>query len=264
MPSATEGTRATYASMAQKQQGQQQQPLPPDAPPSTQGKSKPSAAPRDRGGGYQKPPPPSPRQQHHGRKRRGQGEEEDDDVYVVTLLTDAAHERAMSALRRRWFPAHRLKVDAHLTLFHALPGRLLGTLKDDLAAAAGMGGWRGGRAGRTCSGWDGRGVAVHVRGCEGRVGEMRRGLIERWEALGEEGAATAGVLSAQDARRDWKAHYTIMNKEEDPARVEACFRELRDGLGEVRAEVLGLRLWRYDRGWWRQEQDFMFAGGRSQ
>ncbi|KAK8092773.1 hypothetical protein PG999_014360 [Apiospora kogelbergensis] len=268
MPSATEGTRATYASMAQKQQGQQQQPLPPDAPPSIQGKSKSSAAPRDsrprgRGGGYQKPPPPSPRQQHHGRKRRGQGEEDEDDVYVVTLLTDAAHERAMSALRRRWFPAHRLKVDAHLTLFHALPGRLLGTLKDDLAAAAaaeGMGGagGAGGRGGCVPDGTEGGGGPR-------RVGEMRRGLIERWEALGEEGAAaTAGVLSAQDARRDWKAHYTIMNKEEDPARVEACFRELRDGLGEVRAEVLGLRLWRYDRGWWRQEQDFMFAGGRSQ
>lgn len=273
MPSATEGTRATYASMAQKQQGQQQQPLPPDAPPSIQGKSKSSAAPRDsrprgRGGGYQKPPPPSPRQQHHGRKRRGQGEEDEDDVYVVTLLTDAAHERAMSALRRRWFPAHRLKVDAHLTLFHALPGRLLGTLKDDLAAAAaaeGMGGLEGRAGGEDVFRMGRKGVAVHVRGCEGRVGEMRRGLIERWEALGEEGAAaTAGVLSAQDARRDWKAHYTIMNKEEDPARVEACFRELRDGLGEVRAEVLGLRLWRYDRGWWRQEQDFMFAGGRSQ
>ncbi|KAK7972175.1 hypothetical protein PG988_006309 [Apiospora saccharicola] len=193
----------------------------------------------------------------------------------------------MSALRRQWFPAQRLKVDAHMTLFHALPGRLLQTIKRDLAEAAAstqefkvevnlrQDVWRMGR----------KGVAVSVRGrgagldLEGTVGGMRRGLIDRWEEMGETIAVIDGkeqvgdekmhgVLSAQDARRGWKAHYTIMNKEEDPARVEECFHELRgdsSGLGPAvksQGTVLGLRLWRYDRGWWRQEEDFLFTGER--
>lgn len=191
----------------------------------------------------------------------------------------------MSALRRQWFPAHRLKVDAHMTLFHALPGRLLETVKQDLAETAA-------RTERFALEVDLRedvfrmgrkGVAVQVRGpCEGVVGKMRRGLIDRWEQMGEIPSATNGggnntaaseekmhgVLSAQDARRGWKAHYTIMNKEEDPARVDECFNELRGGdssrlePGQARGTVLGLRLWRYDRGWWRQEEDFLFGRGQ--
>ncbi|KAK8024652.1 hypothetical protein PG993_012718 [Apiospora rasikravindrae] len=223
--------------------------------------------------------PSSQQQQHHQiQHTRKEHNAEEEDVYVLTLLTDPVHERAMSDLRRRWFPAQRLKVDAHMTLFHALPGRFLNTIKQDLADTAAKtdkltveagsdGVFRMGR----------KGVAVKVQGCEGVVGKMRRGLIDRWEELcGDEEAAveetpdgpvgggkTHGVLSAQDSRRDWKAHYTIMNKEENSARVEDCFNELRGTLEQTRGTVLGLRLWRYDRGWWRQEEDFLFEGGSS-
>ncbi|KAK8102027.1 hypothetical protein PG984_015173 [Apiospora sp. TS-2023a] len=240
-----------------------------------------------------------PNNNNHRKEAAAHHQEEEEDVYVLTLLTDPSHERAMSALRRQWFPAHRLKVDAHMTLFHALPGHLLETMKRDLADAAAntqefkvevdlrQDVWRMGR----------KGVAVSVRGAqldlEGVVGGMRRGLIDRWKEMGEDentttaAAASAdgseknivvahgrekeekthGVLSAQDSRRGWKAHYTIMNKEEDPARVEECFHELRggsSGLRPARSEgaVMGLRLWRYDRGWWRQEEDFLFSGGK--
>ncbi|KAK7906598.1 hypothetical protein PG985_016335 [Apiospora marii] len=240
---------------------------------------------------YYQTPRPS-QQPHHGRKKGQHNkheeatQQEEDDVYVLTLLTDPAHEQAMSALRRQWFPARRLKVDAHMTLFHALPGRLLETIKRDLGATAARtekfpvevdlreDAFRMGR----------KGVAVQVRGpCEGIVGNMRRGLIDRWEQMGETASAingsenmvaseeekTHGVLSVQDVRRGWKAHYTIMNKEDDPARVEECFNELRGGVndhlgpGQAKGTVLGLRLWRYDRGWWRQEEDFLFSGGSS-
>ncbi|KAK8876835.1 hypothetical protein PGQ11_001781 [Apiospora arundinis] len=308
-PTAPSTTRATYSSMAEKaEQGVQPSPpknASPSAPASggTSNNKASSSAPHHPqrrggggGGGYQKPPPSRHRHQHqqqHGPKKQG-GEEEEEQVYVLTLLTDPAHERAMSALRRRWFPAHRLKVaNAHMTLFHALPGRLLDTIKRDLAATAtSMEGFEieAGRGDVFRMGW--KGVAVHVRGCEERVGKMRRGLIERWEVLGEReeeagvdgadpvmfeqgegkhhGASGGGegkmegVLSEQDARRGWKAHYTIMNKEEDREKVDECFDELRRGFETTRATVLGLRLWRYDRGWWRQEQDFVFGGENSQ
>lgn len=289
-------TKSTTTTPSQPDRHPQQQP-----PPQQQHRG---GRGRGRGGGrgshtstyYQTPPPSHQPQNQHPRQARRDWQHSnreqaahEEDVYVLTLLTDPAHERAMSALRRQWFPARWLKVDAHMTLFHALPGQFLDTIKKDLAETAARTQefavevdlredvWRMGR----------KGVAVQVRGpCEGMVGKMRRWLIDRWEQMGEETAATTdyqgnganggegkthGVLSAQDARRRWKAHYTIMNKEEDPARVEECFNDLRgggrgsSGLGLARSgTVLGLRLWRYDRGWWRQEEDFLFGGGNSQ
>ncbi|KAK8071499.1 hypothetical protein PG997_011702 [Apiospora hydei] len=293
MPSALEpagSTPVTYASMAKSSGGVKRQEQSPSSTPTSHGRhpnntssSQPNqqtpqhqrrGGDRGRGGhaAYYQTPSSQRQQQQHS--RRGHNEEED--VYVLTLLTDPAHERAMSALRRRWFPAQRLKVDAHMTLFHALPGRLLSTIKQDLADTAANFEKLAVEAGRVGVFRMGRkGVAVKVQGCEEMVGQLRRGLIENWEELGgdenaaaeeygkQHGAKTHGVLSAQDARRDWRAHYTIMNKEEDAAKVEECFEELRGGLEQTRGIVLGLRLWRYDRGWWRQEEDFLFGGDSS-
>ncbi|WP_354670644.1 2'-5' RNA ligase family protein, partial [Amycolatopsis solani] len=59
---------------------------------------------------------------------------------VVTLAVDGSAQSAWNALRRRWFPPERLVVDAHLTLFHALPGEHLAAVLADsaeVAAAAG-------------------------------------------------------------------------------------------------------------------------------
>ncbi|KAK6839239.1 hypothetical protein PG987_005105 [Apiospora arundinis] len=189
-PTAPSTTRATYSSMAKKaEQGAQPSPpknASPSAPTSggTSNNKASSSAPHHPqrrsgggGGGYQKPPPSRHRHQHqqqHGPKKQGVGEEAEQ-VYVLTLLTDPAHERAMSALRRRWFPAHRLKVEnAHMTLFHALPGRLLDTIKRDLAATAtSMEGFEieAGRGGCVSDGAEGgRGARAGVRG-EGRQNE---------------------------------------------------------------------------------------------
>ncbi|KAK7947157.1 uncharacterized protein PG986_011478 [Apiospora aurea] len=283
MPSALEpadNTPVTYASMAKSKRGvkrQEQQPLytdgSPSSTPASHGRntnntssSQPSQQTpqhQRRGGGrgrgghaayYQRPSSQRQQRQH---SRKGHTEEEED-VYVLTLLTDPAHERAMSALRRRWFPAQRLKVDAHMTLFHALPGRLLSEIKRDLAATAANSETLAVEAGREGVFRMGRkGVAIKVQGYEGMIGGGGEAGRICW------GEKTNGVLSAQDARRDWMAHYTIMNKEEDAARVEECFNELRGGLEQTRGTVLGLRLWRYDRGWWRQEEDFLFGSGSS-
>lgn len=50
-----------------------------------------------------------------------------------------------------------------------------------------------------------------------------------------------------------------MNKEADKAKVEQCLRQLREAWNGSRGTVLGLRLWRYDRGCWRKREDFLFA-----
>ncbi|KAK8073170.1 hypothetical protein PG994_004069 [Apiospora phragmitis] len=268
-------TPATYASMVSNKRGgsqQQQQPvhtgtssLLPSLPHGTGSNKNNTSSSRQhqhtqqqrrgRGGGgghaayYQRPSPPRQQQQQ---QRQGQ-----DDTKKVGPR--ACHVGAAGAL----VPPRWLKVDAHMTLFHALPGRFLVEMKQDLGETAAKTGkfavdvgsegvFRMGR----------KGVAVKARlgsgGGEGAVGQMRRGLIDRWEAMGDEGEGeeagaagagagaddgkehmstaekTHGVLSAQDARRDWKAHYTIMNKEEDSARVEECFDELRGSLEQTR------------------------------
>ncbi|KAF4965534.1 hypothetical protein FZEAL_10748, partial [Fusarium zealandicum] len=61
---------------------------------------------------------------------------EEEDHYILSLLTDVAHHKRMTALRAQWFPTHMLKVDAHVTLFQALPGSKLLEVKKDIAAVA--------------------------------------------------------------------------------------------------------------------------------
>ena len=46
---------------------------------------------------------------------------EDAPVYVLTLLTDNAHHESMNQLRQAYFPPKLNKLEAHITLFHALP-----------------------------------------------------------------------------------------------------------------------------------------------
>ena len=41
---------------------------------------------------------------------------------ILTLLLDDASQRWFDGLRRRYFPAGRTQVGAHVTMFHALPG----------------------------------------------------------------------------------------------------------------------------------------------
>lgn len=80
------------------------------------------------------------------------------------------------------------------------------------------------------------------------AGEIHERLREKW----------AGFLSKQD--QSFRAHYTVQNKvEKDNAErtlqeVRGTFRGEEGGLG-------GLVLYRYDRGFWRDEREFEFGGG---
>ncbi|KAI1874246.1 uncharacterized protein JN550_002825 [Neoarthrinium moseri] len=190
--------------------------------------------------------PPRP-----GRGPDGGPPADDQDVYVLTLLTDPGLQAHMSGLRRRYFPPARLKVDAHVTLFHALPGARLGELRRDLAGLAGATQRFGMCVAREGVFRMGRGVGV---GVDARAGERARGLREglrsKWEPW----------LSDQDRRKAWNGHYTVMNKENDSEKVEVCLEQLKGGLSDSTGEVRGLRLWRYDRGWWREAEDFLFRG----
>jgi hypothetical protein len=210
-----------------------------------------------------RPPPSRRREAHqprtaHGSKDVGRREQ----YYVLTILTDDKHHADMSALRRRWFPEKLLKVDAHVTLFHALPGSRLDELRGDIRhAVSRMGSFelKVGPQGVFCMG---KGVGIEMdRASLARLRDLREKLRSRWNGEGEEGrTGREWRLSEQDARAGWKGHYTVMNKEKDGDRMARCYEELTENWRGSNGVVRGLNLWRYDRGWWRDSEDFLFGG----
>lgn len=87
------------------------------------------------------------------------------------------------------------------------------------------------------------GVGIHVELPPAK--EIYRDLKERWE----------GWLSRQD--KSFKPHYTVQNKVERDVAVRTS-KEV-ESLGELKGVVDGLTLWRYDRGYWKHEREFMFG-----
>lgn len=200
-------------------------------------------------------------QTRSGQQHAANGAEDEEDCYVLTLLTDGRHHADMSALRRQWFPPKLLKVDAHVTLFHALPASRLDRVRADLGAAAARTARFPVRVQPRGVFRMGKGVGVEIdRESLMRVRALREGLRARWN--GEEGemydGEGEGWLSEQDARRGWKGHYTVMNKENEKERKEACYEELSHEWKGSKGFVNGLTLWRYDRGWWKKSEDFLF------
>lgn len=181
--------------------------------------------------------------------------DEEQEYYVMTLLTDDAHHDTMTGLRRRWFPPLLLKVDAHITLFHALPESKLHEIKEDITSLAERTASFQIAARKDGIFEMGKGVGINVRIPRNRetgideAAAIRRSLRDKW----------APLLSEQDRREKWRGHYTIMNKETDKETIEGCLNELKEQFEESIGSVLGLRLWRYDRGWWREPEDFLFS-----
>jgi 2'-5' RNA ligase len=153
---------------------------------------------------------------------------------VVTLAVDEPAQAAWNALRRRWFPPDRLHVDAHLTLFHALPGEYLAAVLADSAEVA------GGTAPFTLTVAGarslGRGVALDV--VSPLLLRLHAALRARWSAW----------LTAQDAQ-PLKPHVTVQNKV-GPETAAETLREVQRDPGPRTATATGLSVWRYMGGPW--------------
>ena len=163
---------------------------------------------------------------------------------ILTLWLDANSTEKFNDLRRQHFPRERNYLDAHLTLFHALPAEAEARVRADLDEISA----------RTATldlnypnlRFLGKGSAVEV---ESRaLVELRRELSSQWR----------DALGAQDGRVI-KPHVTIQNKV-SPEKARALFDELsRDwqpfgGYGE------GLLLWRYRGGPWEAAGQWKFKG----
>lgn len=172
-------------------------------------------------------------------------------VYVLTLLTDAEHQKRMTALRNKYFPSKLNKLGAHLTLFHALPeskleSTIIPTIKRTVAE------WKPFGVNAAKPFRMKKGIAISVPKNQGGdlAQKVHGALLAAWE--GE------GWLSEQDAG-GMRAHYTIMNKVDDEEKVAGAMEEVSTDWKGDRGTVVGLGLWRYEKGYWRWVEAFDFG-----
>ena len=162
---------------------------------------------------------------------------------ILTLALDERSFAFFDGERRRYFPAARNVIPAHLTLFHHLPGEEVDRIRSLLAAVA---------AAHTpfsvaVTGLRplGRGVAYKLESSALTV--LRADLARRW----------ADWLTPQDAQR-FQPHVTIQNKA-DPAQARALLARLEEAFTPFTVAAEGLHLWRYLGGPWEAVETFRFA-----
>jgi 2'-5' RNA ligase len=145
--------------------------------------------------------------------------------------------------RRRYFPPERNQLNAHLTMFHALPPsaeveakRLLARLVAQPPPDAELAGLMN----------LGRGVAYRVVSSE--LDAIRAEIADYFR----------GSLTAQDAQ-GWRPHVTIMNKASS-REAKALLEELGQLFRPRRLKIAGLALHRYLDGPWDKLGSWSFRG----
>jgi 2'-5' RNA ligase len=167
----------------------------------------------------------------------------DDRPLILSAVLDPLVQERLDALRRAHFPPARNHLDAHVTLFHHLPGAEEDAVAEAVAEAA-----------RTHAAPPvevtgvrllGRGVAVTLRSPE--LAALRADLARTW----------APWLTPQDrGKRD--LHVTVQNKVA-PGAARALHAELTGSVAPERTRAVALALWRYDGGPWEPVARFAFA-----
>jgi hypothetical protein len=163
---------------------------------------------------------------------------------ILTAVLDAPAQQRLDALRRAHFPPERNHLDAHVTLFHHLPGEEEASVARGVAAAAGSHAAPDVRlAGVRLLG---RGVAVVLAAPD--LAALRAELTRSW----------VGWLTAQD-RGKADLHVTVQNKVR-PEQARALHAALAGGFVPESTRAVALALWRYRGGPWEPVARFAFAG----
>ncbi|RPD45057.1 2'-5' RNA ligase family protein [Hymenobacter sediminis] len=163
---------------------------------------------------------------------------------ILTLTLDEAAQAHFNALRQQHFPPERNYLQAHVTLFHHLPGPeapAIGSYLAEVVRATPLlplqvSGLR----------FLGRGVAYDLQNPQ--LLQLHRNLQTAWAAW----------LTPQDQQR-LKPHITVQNKV-DPNLARALHQELTAQFAPFEATGTGLTLWAYRNGPWEQLAQFEFAG----
>jgi hypothetical protein len=168
----------------------------------------------------------------------------DERPLILSAVLDEPVQARLDALRRRHFPADRNHLDAHVTLFHHLPGAQVGAVREAVAEAA-----RAPAPDVDVTGARslGRGVAVTLS--SPALAALRAELARAWDPW----------LTAQD-RGKRELHVTVQNKV-SPAAARALLGELTGVVGRERTRAAALALWRYAGGPWEPVARFAFREG---
>jgi 2'-5' RNA ligase len=160
---------------------------------------------------------------------------------IVTLLLDDEAQGRFDRLRAAHFPRERNHLQAHVTLFHALPGEHLADVSRELAEVADRATFDVAVTGMR---FLGRGVAIDLDAPE--LTALRRGLAGAFDPW----------LTGQD--RQWsRPHVTVQNKV-PPDVARALFEELSATFVPETVTARGLGLWNYLGGPWSPEGEFSF------
>ena len=168
----------------------------------------------------------------------------DDRPLILSAVLDEPVQARLDALRRAHFPADRNHLDAHVTLFHHLPGARVDEVRGAVAAAA-----RAPAPDVDVTGVRslGRGVAVTLS--SPALAALRADLARTWDPW----------LTAQD-RGKRELHVTVQNKV-SPAAARALLGALTGAVGPERTRAVALALWRYAGGPWEPVARFAFREG---
>ena len=164
---------------------------------------------------------------------------------VVTLQMGEEAAARFTDLRRTHFPAHRNWLDAHVTLFHALPGTAIDAVLADVADAATRRAPFSMRLERVL--FLGAGVAYALASPE--ADRLRSTLAHRWAAL----------LGRQDRARRSALHITVQNKVA-PGLARALYEQLSAGFEPEDVPAVGVQVWHYAGGPWRPAASYPFGG----
>jgi len=160
---------------------------------------------------------------------------------IVTLLLDDEAQGRFDRLRAAHFPVERNHLQAHVTLFHALPGEHLPDVSRELAEVADRTSFD---VAVTGARFLGRGVAIDLDAPE--LTALRRGLADAFDPW----------LTRQD--RQWsRPHVTVQNKV-SPDVARALFGDLSASFVPETVTARGLGLWNYLGGPWSPEGEFAF------
>ena len=169
------------------------------------------------------------------------------DPLIVTLFVDPDAQERFDRLRAAHFPARRsatgdvVRLPAHVTLFHALPGEQVGPVREALAAAADRPSFGVAVTGVRMLG---HGVALDLAAPE--LTAVRASLA----------AVFRPWLTRQD--QQWsRPHVTVQNKVE-PTVARALHAELVAAFRPESVTAGGLSLWHYRGGPWEPAGEFPF------
>lgn len=163
---------------------------------------------------------------------------------IVTLELDAAAQQFFTAQRNTYFPAHINYLEAHLTLFHHLPGdnaEVMDILSREAPGAA---------FSLEVSGVHNMGNGVAYTLHSPQLLALHRRLQ----------AALQPWLIRQDQQPLWP-HITIMNKVTAYKAQRVC-RELATGFLPFTVQARGLGYWHYHKGPWSAVPPAGGEGGR--